>query len=255
MKDIASKTKGLAWIIAAVILAAAFALGISPLVRTIPWSWEQKISHVVGSMTSSEVCGGNSRSEALLKQLVSRLYPLDRDDARFSINVQIINDPTVNAFAGLGGKISLNAGLLKESESAEEVAGVLAHEIEHVRHRHILEGFIVYLMTAQGIQMLFSGGSVSNAKLTDYFLHMGFSRSQEAAADEGALRRLQKAHIDNQGFRKFFDRMKKMSSVPAFLTDHPADQARSALAAKFQNQDTKPVMTDEEWRTLKEYCQ
>ena len=255
MTDGASKIKGLAWIIAAIILAAVFALGISPLVRTIPWSWEQKISHVVGSMTSSEVCGGNSKSEALLKQLVNRLYPLDRGDARFSINVQIINDPTVNAFAGLGGKISLNAGLLKESESAEEVAGVLAHEIEHVRHRHILEGFVVYLMTAEGIRIIFSGGSVSNATWTNYFIHMGFSRSQEAEADEGAFLRLQKAHINNQGFRDFFERMKKMSSIPSFLSDHPSNQARFEMAGKFQNQDTKFIMTNEEWRIFKEYCQ
>ena len=190
--DKASKIKGLAWVVAAVGIAAAFGFGITPFVRAIPWSWEKKISHVVGSTTSSNICAGNSKSESLLKQLVNRLYPLDHDDAKVSINVQIINDPTINAFAGLVGNIVVNSGLLEQAESAEEIAGVLAHEIEHVRHRHILEGFVVYLVTFQGMQILFSGGSVSSAKWVDYFLHMGFNRSQEAEADEGALLRLQK---------------------------------------------------------------
>ena len=256
MEDIdkASKIKGLAWVIAAVGIAAVFGFGITPFVRAIPWSWEKKISHVVGSVTSN-VCSGNPKNEALLNQLVTRLYPLDREDAKVSINVQMVNDPTVNAFAGLGGNIVVNSGLLEQAESAEEVAGVLAHEIEHVRHRHILEGFVVYLMTAEGVRILFSGGSVSNAKWASYFLHMGFSRSQEAEADEGALLRLQKAHVDNKGFREFFARMKKMSLVPSFLSDHPSNQSRSEMAEKFPSQDVKPIMTDEEWKTFKEYCQ
>jgi hypothetical protein len=43
MTDKASKIKGLAWVIVAAILATAFAFGISPLVRAIPWSWENII--------------------------------------------------------------------------------------------------------------------------------------------------------------------------------------------------------------------
>lgn len=253
--DRASKTKGLAWVIAAVILAATFALGISPFVRAIPWSWEENISHFLGTGTLREVCGGDPKKDDLLKRLVDRLYPLDRADARFSIHVQIIRDPAVNAFAELGGRISLNTGLLEQAESAEEVAGVLAHEIEHVRRRHIMEGFIVRLMTIEGIRLIFSsGGSLASANWTNYFLHMGFSHSQEAEADEGALARLQKAHIDNQGIRDFFERMKGSAFAPPLISDHPSNQARSEMAGRFQNQDTKPVMTKEEWKSFKEYC-
>ena len=250
--DKASNIKGLAWIFGAVGIAAALAFGISPFVRAIPWSWEKNISHSLGAISSVDVCNGNPQKQVLLKQLVTRLYPLDRDDARFSIDVQIVNNPDVNAFAELGGKILLNRGLLEKAESAEEVAGVLAHEIEHVRRRHVLEGFIVHLMTAEGIQMVL--GSSSNVEWSKYFLHMGFSRSQEAAADEGALLRLQKAHINNQGFKNFFKRMKDLASVPTFLSDHPADQARAEMVEKFQNQNTKPIMTNEEWKNFKASC-
>ena len=53
-----------------------------------------------------EVCNGDPKKQALLRQLVTRLYPLDRDDSRFSIDVQIVDNPSVNAFAERGGKIS-----------------------------------------------------------------------------------------------------------------------------------------------------
>ena len=53
------------------------------------------------------------------------LSPLT-DDARFSIDVKIINNPDINAFAELGGRISLNRGLV--TQSPEEVAGVLAQK-------------------------------------------------------------------------------------------------------------------------------
>ena len=195
--DQASKTKGFMWVITAVGLAVILSFGITPFVRIIPWSWEKNIANSLNSVSLIDVCKSNPQKEILLKKLVSRVYPLDHDDARFSINVQIVNNTDINAFAELGGKISLNKGLLEKAESPEEVAGVLAHEITHVSRRHILEGFFVHLMTIGGIQMMF--GSSSNVKWTHYFLTMGFSRSQETEADEGALLRLQKAHIDNHG--------------------------------------------------------
>ncbi len=251
--DKASKIKGLIWVIAAVGLAAVFGFGITPFVRAIPWSWEKNLANSLGSFTSIDVCRGNPEKEVLLKQLVNRLYPLNKDDSKFSINVQIVNNLQVNAFAELGGKISINRGLLEKAKSPDEIAGVLAHEITHVSHRHILEGFVVHLMTIGGVQMVL--GSSSNAKWTKYFLNMGFTRTQEAEADEGALLRLQKAHINNQGFGEFFERLKEMSSFPEFLSDHPSNGSRLEMVSKFQNQDTKPIMTEEEWKIFKNYCQ
>lgn len=251
--DKASKAKGLVWLIAAVGLAVVFGLGITPFVRAIPWSWEKAMANSLGSATFTDACRGKPEQEALLKQIVKRLYPLERDDRRFSVDVQIVDNPDVNAFAELGGKISVNRGLLEKAQSPEELAGVLAHEMGHVGRRHILEGFVVHLMTLGGIQMVF--GAPSNIKWTNFFLKMGFSRTQESEADEGALSRLQKAHVDNRGFKDFFERMKGVSMMPAVLSDHPSDVARSELVGKASNRDPKPLMTDQEWKSLKAYCQ
>lgn len=254
MTDKASQIKGLAWILAAAMVAAGLAFGISPLVRAVPWGWEKHWGQVIGTGSSLDRCGHDPQKEELLNQLVRRLYPLDKDDQKFTVDVQVVRNPTINAFAELGGRISLNSGLLENAGSPEEVAGVLAHEIEHVHHRHVLEGFVIRLMTISGLQMLF-GGSVTDARWTDFFLHMGFSRMQEVEADQGALVRLQKAHIDNKGFGAFFQRMRNMESVPSFLSDHPADESRYDMVKRYRNEGTKPIMTHAQWVSFKEYCQ
>ncbi len=254
MTDTASKIKGLAWVVVTVALAVAFAYGISPLARAIPWSWEKNTADLLGSITPGDVCHGDPKKQVLFRKLVDRLYPIDREDTHFSIDVQIVNNPNINAFAELGGKILLYRGLLEKAESPEEIAGVLAHEITHVRRRHILEGFIVRLMTIQGVQLLL-GGAASNSQWTSFFLNMNFTRSQEAEADQGALVRLQKAHISNHGFAQFFKRLQEMDEAPSFLSDHPSSDDRLGMVNTFQDQNTRPIMSKEDWKMLKTYCQ
>ncbi len=252
--DQSSKAKGFAWIILAIVIGVGCAVGISPLVRTIPWSWEKKMAKTIPAFSSENICPGNAATDELLKRLKARLYPLGPEDEAMPIEIQIVDRPEVNAYAGLGGKIIVNEGLLDEAQSAEEVAGVLAHEIEHVHRRHILEGALTHFVTDELIQVVSTGDVSSDTEWAHYFLRMGFSRSQEAEADEGGLRRLQKAHIDNQGFRQFFERMKKSETVPAFLSDHPSGKSRFNMVKEFENKNTMPIMTHAEWLQLQAYC-
>ncbi len=248
-----AKTKGLIWLIAAIGLGVAFALGLSPLAHVIPWSWEKRLSYALDFGSSRQECRYSPQAHELLQRVVKRIYPLDSEDSAFSIDLQIVKNPVVNAYAVLGGKISINSGLLKQAESPEEVAGVLAHEIGHVQHRHIMEGTIARVLTAEGINIIFGGHSTA-ADWTQFFLNMNFTRSQEALADEEGLRRLQKAHVDNQAFKRFFERMEKLGSMPAFLSDHPSNHLRSEMIAKFDNQGITPIMTQDEWTILRASC-
>jgi len=253
MNDSPSKIKGLMWLVTAIVLGAFFALGLSPLAHVIPWSWEKKLSSALDFGSSKNECRHSPQAQEIFQRLVKRIYPLNPDDAAFTIDAQIVKDPAVNAYASLGGKISVNSGLLKQAQSPEEVAGVLAHEIGHVQHRHIMEGMIAHLFTSEGISLIF-GGSTSTAEMAQYFVNMGFTRSQEALADEEGLKRLQQAHVDNQAFKQFFERMSKSNSVPAFLSDHPSDPSRAEMVAKFDNQATTPILSQDEWMILKRAC-
>jgi len=253
MNDHASKWKGLAWIVAACIMAAAFALGLSPLAHAIPWSWEKKLGSALEQDVSQQECRSDLRAQALLQRLIDRIYPVQPGDSAFSIEVKVVKNPVVNAYATFGGKIYVNSGLLKQAESPEELAGVLAYEIGHLHNRHILQGNMARLFTSLGIAIVF-GTSAAAANWTNYLMDMGFSRPQEAQADEDGLARLQKAHVDNQGFRRFFERMAKSGSAPVFLSDHPSNQSRMEMVDRFVNQDVAPIMTRDDWKILKNYC-
>lgn len=255
MKHKSVKILGIMWLLLAVLIAVTFVFGISPLVKLIPWSFEKKLSKATDFNFEDRTCHPSVQEESVLNKLVQRIYPLDADDKKKDISVDIMDDTTINAFAQLGGRITINSGLLQEATSAEEVAAVLAHEIEHVRSRHILENFLVNLMTLEGVKLIFSGRLISNAKWTNLFLHMGFSRYQESQADEKALQRLQLAQVDNQGFKNFFKRMSQLAYVPEIISDHPSHQSRLRMINDFPNKDVKPILTPEEWKALKDYCQ
>lgn len=251
MDDRASKTKGLAWFVLACVIGGGFACGLSPLAHAIPWSCEKALGNLVDTGVRRE-CTDNVQAYEALQKLVKRLYPVASEDSDFSIDVHIVEDSAVNAYATLGGKIYVNSGLLKQAGSAEELAGVIAHEIGHVQNRHIMEGVMVHSFTAEGVSMLL--GRTSSAGWVRYFLRMDFTRSQEAQADEAGLMRLQKAHISNKGFRDFFERMQQSGTNPVFLSDHPSNEARMEMTEHFSNQDTQPVMTPDEWHALRNYC-
>ena len=253
MDDHASKFKGLIWIGAACIAGAVFALGMSPLAHAIPWSWEKRLGSALEWTVPQQECPYNPRAQALLQKLVKRIYPVQPEDAAFSIEVKVAKNLVINAYAALGGEITINSGLLKQAESPEEVAGVLAHEIGHVHHRHIMQGTLARMFSAQGIGLIF-GAQSSAASWANYFISMDFSRTQEAQADEDGLIRLQKSHVDNHGFKHFFERMEQSGSASVFLSDHPSNQSRIEMVDGFPNQNVTPVMTQSEWIILKNYC-
>jgi predicted Zn-dependent protease len=253
LSDKASKAKGLLWLMLSCALGVALAVGITPLVRAVPWRWEQSLARLFPEPAEEKRCKPNPQAEALLARLTGRLYPIGPEDGAFTITVQVVRDPLVNAYAQLGGLITINSGLLHQAQSPEEVAGVLAHEMEHVHHRHILQGFLTRMITSEGVHLILSGNAAS-IPATRYFLTMRFSRAFEAEADTDGLKRLQLAHIDNHGFRDFFARMEADSAAAAFLSDHPSNESRIAEAEKFERYTSQSIMTAEEWKTLRNYC-
>jgi predicted Zn-dependent protease len=54
-----------------------------------------------------------------------------------SVQVHLVNNDEINAFAMPGGHILIHSGLVQTLESPEELAGVLGHEVAHVQLNHI----------------------------------------------------------------------------------------------------------------------
>jgi Zn-dependent protease with chaperone function len=143
----------------------------------------------------------------------------------------VADQPDLNAFAAPGGVVVVYAGLLRSADSAEEIAGVLAHEIAHAELRHSLKTMV----KGMGLRALvavalgdFSGTALAEAakNLTE----LGFSRDAEREADRDGLRRLVAARIDPGGMVRFFEKLAREQSMapPVLLSTHPATEERIA---------------------------
>ena len=250
-----SKRKGLVWAGLAAGLAVAVHAGLPGLARHVPWGVERWLAAVVADPALTGVCHGDARSAGsdALSDVVGRLYPLDAADRAIPIQVSVVRGDAVNAFATLGARIYVYDGLLQQARSPEELAGVLAHEIEHVRHRHIIQGAVVSAATWGGLTAIFGG--TGDAGVAHSLLTLSFSREQEAEADEDGLRRLRTAGVDADGLVQFFERAGRATSAPALLSSHPADADRAQRAARFRGYAVKPVLSAEQWVALRGLCQ
>jgi predicted Zn-dependent protease len=249
-----SKAKGLLWVAAAGLAGALAVPGLPVVARHTPWFIEHALAGLIGTGPGAAPCSGRAQPAAapLFEKLTRRIYPLDSEDAALPITIAVVPGKAVNAYASLGGHIYVFDGLIQEAQSPEELAGVLAHEIEHVRNRHVLQGAAVNLLT---FGALASGGDPSaGSRLAYLLLTMKFSRQQEEEADLQGLERLRKARVDAAGFQAFFDRARKMPEAPALLSSHPPSAYRSQLAARFRGYPVEPVLSAGEWQTLQSIC-
>lgn len=153
----------------------------------------------------------------------------------YNFNLHIVKDKQINAFAAPGGHIVVLTGLLENIESAEELAGILAHEIQHVLFRHSTKA----LLQRAGLYITFSILFGNNADFISVAANLGsrlatlsYSRKQEREADTNAVKLLMNANINPTKFIDFFTRLKRNSSkLEGYLTilsTHPGLSEREA---------------------------
>jgi Zn-dependent protease with chaperone function len=180
----------------------------------------------------------------------------------YTYRFKVVDIPDVNAFALPGGYIFIHWGLIETAETADQVAGVLAHEIQHAVARHGLRNVIarasIGLLAGlvfgdlQGVGGLIAGGAGELAALS-------FSREQEDEADRLGLELLYAANFDPEGMPQFFARLEEEQAskgldLPSFMSTHPDTKARiGALEAAIQAQgkgDIKALSVT--WSAVKE---
>jgi predicted Zn-dependent protease len=146
----------------------------------------------------------------------------------------------INAFALPGGTIVFHRGLLERARAAEEIQGVLAHEMAHVQKRHGVLQMVQKLGMDLAIQKLQGGESrVLDSLIRDsgQLLGLKFSRDHERAADDLGWELLERAQINPQGIGNFFaglnaDAVTGTAPVIPLLSTHPAPQERMGRLAQ-----------------------
>ena len=217
------------------------------------------VDREVGRMFEGEILGskeavGDNEATRAIHAIVDRLKAAS-PEKRFEFKVSVQRNEEVNAFAAPGGLIVVYTGLINEAGSAEEVAGVLAHEMAHATKRHSMR----QLIYAGGLVPLM-GLLIGQPDAAALFQNLGklselrFSRAQEEDADRTGFDTLVAAGLPTEGMARFFDRLARADGgAPSFLSTHPSSDNRAALirarAKALGDRPGEPLTID--WNAVK----
>ena len=209
--------------IAAVVLVVGYSspVWLAPLV---PESWEKNLGTAIVGDFGDNACRDPAAASALAR-MSARIEPASH--GRAPIAMTLIDVGIFNAAALPGGQIVIFDGALRDSPSADAMAGVLAHEIAHVRRRHVTQALIRELGIGALVR-LFAGGVGANA---EQLVALSYTRSNEAEADSDAIAALDRANIDPRPTAALFrtlDRQDGGLDSVEFLNSHPKSGDRAA---------------------------
>ena len=259
----------------ALVTAVALALGIyyvgipafaQVAAARVPVSWEESlgsaiVDHFAPAARRCEDPARQARIDAIVAQLTAKARPQP-----YTFHVTVVNSGIVNAVAAPGGHILIFRGLLERTDNAEELAGVLAHEIEHVLHRHVTRAIFQHAST--GVLMAALVGDVSG--VVAYGLEgartlgsLQMSRAAESEADRDGIRLLQEAGIDTAGMITFFEKLRAQERgsgeiVPRYLRTHPTTADRIATLRALAAAGARPavrLLPDDDWDDIKNLCE
>jgi predicted Zn-dependent protease len=163
----------------------------------------------------------------------------------FKYHFYVINDDSLNAFAGPAGHIFVNTGLIRAMESEEELAGVISHEIAHVSLRHIskrieqskktnmatLAGMVAGVLLGLGGAGDAAGAVIMGTAAAGQAFSLAYSREDEAEADQVGLKYLNLAGYDAKGLLVVMEKMRgkewfDSSIIPTYMRTHPGPEER-----------------------------
>ncbi len=230
----------------------------------VPVSWEEQLgAKVVDEIAPPErQCTDEThlaKIDAIMERLTAAL-----PEHPYTLKVAVVDLPIMNALAAPGGYIVLFEGLVTRMDTPEELAGVLAHEIQHIILRHTTRTILQDAST--GILIAAVVGDISSAAA--YAFHaartlgrLKYSRTHETEADIEGMQLLIAAKIDPQGMVDFFEKLKKeYGDMPEFLqyvSTHPSSDERietlRILAQSFREEPV-PLLPDDDWSRISDIC-
>lgn len=240
----------------AIVSAAAVALFMTApgwLGPMIPQAWERRLGDAMIGDLGNRLCS-TPEGDAALAKLLGEVDPADEP-----VRAGVANADMVNAVALPGGQVLLFDGLIQQAESPEELAGVLAHEVGHVRERHVMTA----LLRQFGLSVLASGFGSGFGESALAVASMSYSRDAEREADEYARERMAESDISPVGAAQFFERMieenggEDMDRVAGWIATHPSggERARAFRESAPEGATYPPVLSDAEFEALQAMCE
>lgn len=249
---------------ALVLLVAGLVALKDPLVGLVARQVPAHVEVKIGEMFFDQIRTSMAllEDDELQSQLDGLVAPLLEaiPDTGYPFQFHLANDGTLNAFAVPGGHVVVHSGLVLEAESAEEVLGVLAHEIAHITRRHSLRQMISSAGVFVLVQTLFGDLTGIGALVADgglQLLTLEFSRDHERDADSTGFEYLVEADIDPVGMISLFEKLQAQAEEAAgtelpeslaILSTHPTSRERierlDALLTELDGLRFRPIRFD-----------
>ena len=239
------------------------------LVTLFPPEWEEKIGATADAQIEASLTDGqgydlcDTDPESVANKAIARFAALAFAglDSPFDPTVTVVRSDVPNAFALPGGRTYYLSSLIQASRTPDEFAGVLAHELGHVYHRHGMQGLISTSTTGLLVGFILgdlTGLSVAGA-VGASLIDTRFSRQSETQADTFAARTAHRLGFSAAGLVDLLDRVASddaFSKAMALFSNHPLTAERRAALAALDPHDpgTQPAFTATEWEAIRNMC-
>jgi len=193
--------------------------------------WTQP-AHAQGILRDAE-------TEAMFQEMTGPLAQAAGLGPR-AVKVVLVNDSSINAFVVGGQQIYVHSGLIQAADNANQVQGVIAHELGHIADGHVMladrgtkPAMGIYLLSmVLGLATMAAGGGEAGAGIlaagqqAALGKYLSFSRVQEITADASGARFLAAAGITGKGMISFFRRLQKeeyryAGEIDPYMQTHP----------------------------------
>ena len=199
----------------------------------------------------------DAETEALFHDMSAPLIAASGLDPK-NVDVVLLNDPTVNAFVAGGQAVYIDSGLINMADNANEVQGVIAHELGHVAGGHAINdtggkaatGISLLSLLLGGLAAAAGGGEAAMGVLmagqqAAMGKYLAFTRGEEASADAAGAQYLSKAGITGKGSIDFFEKLSNMEyragysakDGDEFYSTHPLTADRIATLQDVYEKD------------------
>ena len=230
------------------------------LAPLVPQALERRLGDVaegqVKTLFGGKTCN-NASGQAAFTKLVDAIRKSTGLDT--SIQSEVLATPVPNAFALPGGRVYLFSGLLAKAENADEIAGILAHELGHLRHRDGTRNLIYNGGTSFLIGLLFGDITGSGALIfaSRSLVTASYSREAEQNADTFAIDAMRRLGRSPKPMGELMFRVtgKEGDKSLSVLSNHPLTEDRLArMSQEDRPPSGPPLLTPSEWASLKAIC-
>jgi predicted Zn-dependent protease len=185
-----------------------------------------------GSPAMAQTILRDAETESMLAE-ISRPIIIAAGLSPNNVRVILIQDNSINAFVAGGQIVYIHSGLIDKASNANEVQGVIAHEIGHIVGGHAVfnndggYGGISILSLLLGAAAIAAGSPEAGTAIlmggqrAAIGKYLAFSRAQESSADAAGVRFLNTAGISGRGMIEFFKKLQNLQFSYGYYASNP----------------------------------